>query len=61
MDWDDIKQRLEDRYTSEELTDILGIPIQDILETYQDIIIQKITEGELDIGEDYASEEEEWN
>lgn len=36
----EFKDRLADRYTSSELVDLLGVPVEDIIEIYFDKIVE---------------------
>ena len=50
------KDRLADRYTSAELCELLEVPVEDIIETYWEMILDKgeLFEMELEVIDDLS-------
>lgn len=48
------KDRLADRYTASELCELLEVPVEDIIETYWECLLDKAALFEEEFGEDNA-------
>lgn len=57
--WEDIKERLESKYDLEELCDVLGISVSDILDNFQTLVYNKIQELEITTEMDYKDDQKE--
>ena len=49
MDYEEIKKRILDRYSIDELIEVLGLDVLDVLENFEDRIFESIKKGDLDV------------
>ncbi len=57
--WEDVKDRLLSKYDIEDLCDVLGITTEDILDNFQTLVYNKLTELEITTELDYEDDKQD--
>ena len=57
-EWEELKSRILSRYDVEELCDVLGIGTEDIVDNFQELVYNRVSDLEIDSPEGYDEEAE---